>query len=178
MTQQKDVSSGDPFRGSEPLLAGELAVHHGNTPVTATIQAFRCLQAVAVIAKPAAGIDRLLADRQSVVAGRRRAGHHALSDPIRERLFQGIAAERKDQDADSWAAVGRLVDAQHSLDRDLGVAGDHAGRIARHRPCGHLGPLRRVCRDDRARGGHREGFGERVNNLHAVQSERAIGRRR
>ena len=85
---QDDVPAGDPLGRPEKLLAGELAVHHGDPPVPPAVEPLRGLEPVAEVAEPAADVDRLLADRQAVVTGRRRAGHHALADPVRQRLFQ------------------------------------------------------------------------------------------
>ena len=107
--EQDDVAAGDALDRAEGLLAGELAVHHGDPPVPPAFEPLRDLPAVAEIAKPAADVDRLLAERQPVVAGRRRAGHHALADPVRQRLFERIAAEREQQNAHAGPAVGRLV---------------------------------------------------------------------
>ena len=66
---------------------------------------FADLPAVAEVAEPPADVDGLLAERQAVVAGRGRAGHHALADPVGQRLLERIAAEGEEQDAHAGPAV-------------------------------------------------------------------------
>ena len=160
----------NPRRRAESLLGGELAVHHRNPPEAAIAERLADLPAVAEVAERAADGDRFEfgVDRQAVVAGGGRAGHHALADALHQGGLQRIPAEGEGQDGDPRAAVGRLIGSEGSFDRCFRVAGDHAGGVAGHRPSGDLGPSGRVGGDDQTSGGHREGLGERVGDPDAV----------
>ena len=81
-----------PLTVPNDLLAKEFAVHHRDAPVAPAADPLGDLPAVAEIAELAADADRLLADRQAVVARGGRAGHHALADAVGDRLFQRVAS--------------------------------------------------------------------------------------
>src|SRR5438093_645582 len=72
----------------EDVLAHKLAVHHRHAPEAPVAELLAELKRVAEEAQIAADLERpCLVNRQSVVAGRRRAGQHTLADAIDEGLL-------------------------------------------------------------------------------------------
>src|SRR5205085_6343068 len=97
----EEVAAGHSLRRAEQVLADELAVHDRQPPEAAVAELLALLERVAEEAQAAPQADRpRLVDRQSVVAGGRRAGEDALADAVDQRLLQGIAREGEEQQAD------------------------------------------------------------------------------
>ena len=83
------------------------------------------------------------------VAGRARAGQHALADAVLELLRQRLGREAEQQHAHAGPPVRRLLRLQFAVDAGLGAAADDGGAEAGH---GH----RRLARPPHAVGGDDE----------------------
>lgn len=134
------------------------------------------LIAVAEIPQGAADRDGLLPIKpvDAVVARGRRAGEDALTDPPRGSFGERFTTEAEHQHGDPRASIRRLIGAERPFDGGLGIAGDHAGRVAAHLAAGGPGPP--ICgrRDDQPHADHCERLGKRVGHGHAVELQHVL----
>ena len=150
------------------ILAGELAVHHRDSPVSPVPQDLAGLPAIPEKAQIAPDADLLVRHRQAVVTGGGRTGEHALPDAVDHRFLQRVPAEGEQQHTDAGPAVGRFRRRHESFNRGLGVAPDHAGGVSARLAGGDHRPVFVDGREDEPRRRHRKRLGKRVLDLDAV----------
>jgi hypothetical protein len=165
--EDEDVAAADRLGGADTVVAQELAVHHGDAPVAAPVQALADLMAVAEIAESTAQLQgRTVGEARE--AGSAGAGQHALADAVAQLLLQVLRRHAEDEHGEAGAAVGSLFCRQGSLDAGLAAAGDDGGGEAREALRGRGRPFQGIGGDQDARGRHAEGLGERVLDRDAV----------
>src|SRR5262249_40298592 len=165
--EDEDVAAADGLGGADAVVAQELAVHHGNAPVAAPVEALADLVAVAEVAQGAAELQRR-ALAQAGKAGGAGAGEHALADAVAQLLLQVLGRHAEDEDGDARAAVGSFGSIERALDASLAAAGDHRGGEAGEALRSRVGPGQGVGSDEETRRRHAEGLGEGVLDRDAV----------
>jgi hypothetical protein len=114
----------------------------------------------------------LFAVGQAVVHGGRRAGHEALAGAIRDGFGERVGGEAEREQRHAGPAVGRFRGRQPALDADLGIARDHAARVACEGADRGVEPVVVVRGDDQPRVAHPKRFGERVDDLRFTDLQR------
>jgi hypothetical protein len=171
--QDDDVAAADALDDPEALLDEELALHHRNAPVAASVEHLARLPAVTEVAQLAPHVGLLLGV-QAVEAGSRRARQHGHADALDEPLAQPFRVGGEQQHGDARAAVGGLRRVELALDPRLALAPDHRRGEARQRARRVLRPAGRVGGDHYPRAPHRERLGERVLDPGVVEPHQVV----